>query len=137
MCLYQRLYECTLWSFLSSLNYLTFKIVEIMYNTICLILKINMYLYGFPRQDHWSGLSTPSPGDLLDPGIKPAFPVTATLAGWFFTIKPPGKTLRGQILYEYIVTMLCSSLFKIFTEWVYIESIKGSLVQLHIVIEHI
>ena len=25
---------------------------------------------GFPRQEHWSGLPFPSPGDLPDPGIK-------------------------------------------------------------------
>ena len=25
---------------------------------------------GFPRQEYWSGLSFPSPGDLPDPGIK-------------------------------------------------------------------
>ena len=26
---------------------------------------------GFSRQEHWSGLPFPSPGDLHDPGIKP------------------------------------------------------------------
>ena len=26
---------------------------------------------GFSRQEYWSGLSFPSPGDLPDPGIKP------------------------------------------------------------------
>ena len=26
---------------------------------------------GFPRQEYWSGLSFPSPGDLPDPGIEP------------------------------------------------------------------
>ena len=26
---------------------------------------------GFSRQEHWSGLPFPSPGDLPDPGIKP------------------------------------------------------------------
>ena len=26
---------------------------------------------GFSRQEHWSGLSFPSPGDLPDPGIEP------------------------------------------------------------------
>ena len=26
---------------------------------------------GFPRQEYWSGLPFPSPGDLLNPGIKP------------------------------------------------------------------
>ena len=25
---------------------------------------------GFPRQEYWSGLPFPSPGDLLNPGIK-------------------------------------------------------------------
>ena len=27
---------------------------------------------GFPRQEHWSGLPFPSPGELHDPGIEPA-----------------------------------------------------------------
>ena len=26
---------------------------------------------GFSRQEHWSGLPLPSPGDLPDPGIEP------------------------------------------------------------------
>ena len=29
---------------------------------------------GFPRQEYWSGLPFPSPGDLLDPGIEPRSP---------------------------------------------------------------
>ena len=29
---------------------------------------------GFPRQEYWSGLPFPSPGDLPDPGIEPASP---------------------------------------------------------------
>ena len=29
---------------------------------------------GFSRQEYWSGLPFPSPGDLLDPGIEPRFP---------------------------------------------------------------
>ena len=29
---------------------------------------------GFPRQEYWSGLPFPSPGDLPNPGIKPASP---------------------------------------------------------------
>ena len=44
---------------------------------------------GFSRQEHWSGLPFPSPGDLPDPGIKPSAP---TLAGGFFTTEPPGKS---------------------------------------------
>ena len=29
---------------------------------------------GFPRQEYWSGLPFPPPGDLPDPGIKPGSP---------------------------------------------------------------
>ena len=29
---------------------------------------------GFSRQEYWSGLPFPSPGDLPNPGIKPGFP---------------------------------------------------------------
>ena len=36
---------------------------------------------GFPRQDYWSGLLFPSPGDLPDPGVELVSPA---LAGGFF-----------------------------------------------------
>ena len=29
---------------------------------------------GFSRQEYWSGLPFPSPGDLLNPGIEPGSP---------------------------------------------------------------
>ena len=40
------------------------------------------------RQEYWSGLLFPPPGDLPDPGMIPAFPVTSALAGGFFTTVP-------------------------------------------------
>ena len=40
---------------------------------------------GFPRQEYWSGLLFPSPGDLSDPGIEPVSPASPVLAGGFFT----------------------------------------------------
>ena len=46
---------------------------------------------GFFRQEYWSGLQFPPPGDLPDPGIKPASPESPELAGRFFTAEPPGK----------------------------------------------
>ena len=45
---------------------------------------------GFSKQEYWSGLPFPSPGDLSDPGIECMF---SALAGGFFAIEPPGKTL--------------------------------------------
>ena len=34
---------------------------------------------GFPRQEYWSGLPFPAPGDLPDPGIEIALQVDALL----------------------------------------------------------
>ena len=48
---------------------------------------------GFSRQEHWSWLPFPSPGDLPHTGIKPAYPVAPALAGRFFATAPPGKPL--------------------------------------------
>ena len=42
----------------------------------------------FSRQEYWSGLSFPSPGDLPNPGIKPRSP---TLQADSLLSEPPGK----------------------------------------------
>ena len=46
---------------------------------------------GFSRQEYWSGLPFPPPGDLPDPGIEPwshAFQADA------LTSEPPGNTVK-------------------------------------------
>ena len=47
---------------------------------------------GFSRQEYWSGLPCPSPGDLPDPGIKFASLTSPSLAGGFFTTSAIWKT---------------------------------------------
>ena len=37
------------------------------------------------RQEYWSELPFPAPGDLPDPGIEPWSPASPALAGGFFT----------------------------------------------------
>ena len=44
---------------------------------------------GFSRQENWSGLPCPSPGDLLHTGIESTSLMPPALAGRFFTIAPP------------------------------------------------
>ena len=44
---------------------------------------------GFSRQEYWSGLPFPSPGDLPNPGIEPRSPASQADA---LTSEPPGKT---------------------------------------------
>ena len=55
---------------------------------------------GFSRQEYWSGLPFPFPGNLLDSGIEPLSPA---LAGGFFTIKSPGKPT--VYIYNYSKTL--------------------------------
>ena len=43
---------------------------------------------GFSRQEYWSGLPFPSPGDLPNPGIEPESPEFQADA---LTSEPPGK----------------------------------------------
>ena len=40
---------------------------------------------GFSRQEYWSGLPSPPPGDLPDPGIDLASLTSAALVGGLFT----------------------------------------------------
>ena len=47
----------------------------------------------FSRQEYWSGLPFPSPGDLPDPGIKPGSPA---LQADTLPSEPPGKPLRKE-----------------------------------------
>ena len=43
---------------------------------------------GFSRQEYWSGLPFPSPGELPDPGIKPRSPALQVDT---LPFEPPGK----------------------------------------------
>ena len=46
---------------------------------------------GFSRQEYWSGLPFPSPGNIPDPGVEPESLSSSALAGRFFTTEPPRK----------------------------------------------
>ena len=46
---------------------------------------------GFSRQEYWSGLPFPSPGDLPDSGTEPPSPESLAMTGGLFTAEPPGK----------------------------------------------
>ena len=51
---------------------------------------------GFSKQEYWSGLAFPSPGDLPDPGIEPR---SAAFQADALTSEPPGKpqSYKSQI----------------------------------------
>ena len=55
---------------------------------------------GFSRQEYWSGLPFPSPGDLPDPGIKPQSPALEADA---LTSESPGKPLTNWPSFSLLV----------------------------------
>ena len=64
---------------------------------------------GFPRQEYWSGLPLPTPGNLPNPGIEPESPASPSLSGRFFTTEQHGKpkyVLKGTILKGTVLLLL-------------------------------
>ena len=69
---------------------------------------------GFPKQEYWSGLPFPPPGDLPDPGMKPISCIALhCIAGGFFTTEPPGKPHSEQEKQAKVLScsLHCSSLY--------------------------
>ena len=52
--------------------------------TLCTVAHQVPLSMGFSRQDFWSGVPFPPPGELPDPGIKPVSLKSLALAGRFF-----------------------------------------------------
>ena len=61
----------------------------------------------FSRQEYWSGLPFPSPGDLPDPGIEPESPI---LQADSLPSEPPGKPGFGDSVQFSSLTQSCPTL---------------------------
>ena len=48
---------------------------------------------GISRQEYWSGLPWPPPGDLPDPGTEPESPASPALQAGSLPAEPPGKPI--------------------------------------------
>ena len=66
----------------------------------------------FSRQEYWSRLPLPTPGDLSDPEVEPVSLASSALAGRSFTTAPPGKP-RYQ--FSSVQSLSCVQLFA--TPW--------------------
>ena len=64
----------------------------------------------FSRQEYWSGLPFPSPGDLPDPGIEPGSP---ELQAGSLPSEPPGKPLNKTIAYRLMMKQGKGTLYNI------------------------
>ena len=52
---------------------------------------------GFSRQEYWSGLPCPPPGDLPAPGKEPVSLTSPALAGRFFTTSNTGEAPKSDL----------------------------------------
>ena len=67
------------------------------------IIACQTHLFmGFSRQEYWSGVPFPFPGNLPYPGIEPVSLMSPALAGGFFTIS---TTWKAQYTNKYIVIL--------------------------------
>ena len=55
---------------------------------------------GFSRQECWSGLPFPSPGDLLNLRITPRSSASPALAGKFFITEPPTRIQKDLTRFD-------------------------------------
>ena len=67
-------------------------------------------VHGISRQEYWSRLIFPSPGDLLSSGIKPAYP--ALTGGFFSTTELSGKPICLIIFLLIHMSVLYDRLFR-------------------------
>ena len=78
---------------------------------------------GFSRQEYWSGLPFPSPGDLPDPGIEPMSLMSPALADRFFITSSAWGTLngdKGEKLVNWHQAQIKTSLLKYLTAYLFI-----------------
>ena len=58
---------------------------------------------GFSRQEYWSGLLFPSPGDPPNPGLKPECLMSPALAGGFFITSGTWEVHSGSTVYTCVI----------------------------------
>ena len=75
----------------------------------------------FSRQEYWSGLPVPFPGDLPDPGVEPGSPALLTDV---LPSEPPGKLMTYYLLL--IIFELYIGINKLISHWQKCVDYNGS-----------
>ena len=78
--------------------------------------------WGFSRQEYWSGLACPPPGDLPDPGLKPRSPALQVDS---LPSEPPGTQNASLLLFCYsrcVASSYVTSIFKVIKQVLQFQS---------------
>ena len=79
------------------------------------------------RQEYWSGLPFPSPGDLPDPGIEPSRLMSHALAASSLPLAPSGKPQISICLLKILPHLLFKGLMFLFVSFVHPKLVSRSL----------
>ena len=123
-CLVWWLWACVgLWSHLSNLcfhGHLAFSYIDacvlshfsrvLLFSTPWTVAWQAPLSMGFSRQEYWSGLPCPPPGDLPDPGIKPESLMSPGLSGEFLTTSTTWEAPLIQMLLLFSYSVVSNSL---------------------------
>ena len=67
---------------------------------------------GFSRQEYWSGLSCPPPGDVPHPGIETVSLMSPTLQAGSLPLAPPGKRTCKLLIFSSVQSLSPVQLFQ-------------------------
>ena len=82
-----------------SIGFLTFYSFQKRFATLWTVACQVFLSVGFSRQEYWSGLPCPPPGDLPDQEIKSTSLMSPALAGVFFILETLRKLLLEESIY--------------------------------------
>ena len=84
----------------------------LLFATLWMVARQALLSMGFSRQEYWSGLPCPPPGDLPNPGMEPASLMSLALADVFFTTSATWEDLHKDTnpIYEGSALMTYSKL---------------------------
>ena len=76
--------------------------------TLWTVARQSSLSMGFSRQEYWSGLLLPAPGDLLDSGTEPMTQVSCFVGG-FLTQCIMNSNCSVNVNYYYYIISLCAA----------------------------
>ena len=85
-----------------------------LFETLWTLVRQTFLSMGFSRQEYWSGLLSPSPGDLPDPGIEPESPALKAAS---LPSDPPGNPSHIWVLITTNNTTPPYIEFQVFRAW--------------------
>ena len=80
------------------------------YGTLWTVAHQALLSMGFSRQEYWSGLPCPLPGDLPNPGIEPSSSASPALAGDSLPLSHQGGPLELSIIIFYSSVFIVAQL---------------------------